>query len=162
MTKGENASKAGEFAKAVGFYQLALNEAQKLGKENELVLHSLNNLACAERRLEKMDNAEAHFKLAVEIANSGKFSDQLKALALSNLGGLYSDTQPGKSEPLLTPLEMYRKIYGDQSKQGADALGALANAKQNLGLIQDAETLNKQVLGWLFLRLNSRTPEDTV
>lgn len=92
ILKGEQAYANGQYEAAVEHFKKALEKLEALGKKNEALAMTINNLAAAYRALGQHEEAEPYLKGCVPICEDvyGLSHPDL-AIAINNLAALYYD-----------------------------------------------------------------------
>jgi tetratricopeptide (TPR) repeat protein len=120
----------GDLALAETLYGAALDQSRSAG-EPWLIASALNALAVSEAARDKLDDASAHFREAIDVVSS-VFGDDHPTLAsyLENLGGLHLQRQ--EYDQTLALLERVLAIR--ESVYGADSFPA-ARTRFNMGVV---------------------------
>jgi len=149
MNLGEQAYKAGEYAKAEKLFESALKEAEGFGPNDRRLATSLNNLALLHKARGKYDQAEPLYKRALAIWEKCLGPDHPDVGAsLSNLAGLYTaQAKYDQAEPLYKrSLAIKERAVGPDYPSVATSLNNLGGLYKTQGKHDQAEPLYKRSL----------------
>lgn len=144
MNRGNDLWQAGNAGEALVPYRAALRLAEQSGSEPLRVASALNGIATAEDDLDRLSDAEQHFRRALDIVEraAGKMSVS-RAQVLVNLSGVYArrGQSPEAEAMLREAIALYSELVPGDNLQAAIARSCLAEALLRRGDYKAAESL---------------------
>lgn len=148
---GKDALKAGKFADAETQFKAAIATAKKLPPGDSRLINSMNHLASAYSRQNRLPDAELVYKQAIEIAEkhcNGEHGPVNLAGCLNNLASLYfkQNKNTDAEQLMLRALSVQEKALGTLSKELVSDLENLGYMYREMGKKEQAEAQYKHIV----------------
>lgn len=148
---GKDALKSGKFAEAETHFKAAIETAKKLPPGDSRLINSLNHLASAYSRQNRLSDAEQIYKQAIEIAEkhvTGEHGPVNLAGCLNNLASLYfkQSKNDDAEQLMLRALSVQEKALGALSKELVSDLENLGYMYRESGKKEQALTQYKRIV----------------
>ncbi|HMR30189.1 MAG TPA: tetratricopeptide repeat protein [Geminicoccaceae bacterium] len=147
--RGLELFRAGRYSEAVPHFEKALDLAEaRFGPEDPAVAYDLNNLAEAQRLLERYDRAEQLYLRAIIIDEKGGAQGHGLATSLNNLALVYkAEGRTADAERLyLRSLSIFERTLGPNHPDVARSLNNLASLYRGAGQPAKARPLQERAV----------------
>jgi len=160
LNQGESADYPAEQAKAIQYFQKAIQLLEELEQPLDLAT-SLNNLALLYRSQGRYSEAEPLYLQALDVTRRQLGEEHPDtATRLNNLASLYdSQGRYSEAEPLyLQALDVTRRLLGEEHPSTATKLNNLASLYRSQGRYSEAEPLYLEALSIWMQKLGEDHP----
>jgi hypothetical protein len=155
---GREAFSSKNFAEAERQYRLAVEEAGKLGPDNQKLAQAYKDLAASQEWLSKFADAEASYRKALALRDKrspGGDEESEKILTkLANFAEMRKDYRQS-ADLLNRQLKIRQQIYGPDSTEVGETLTRLVEV--DLARAKNSEAAGEAVKAWAILKESDQT-----